>query len=55
MLAIFRANAGLDTKGARPPGSWENETGFLRGHYAGHYMSALAQAAASTGDVAFRR
>jgi DUF1680 family protein len=55
MLSVFRANAGLDTKGARPPGDWENETGYLRGHYAGHYMSALAQAAASSGDDVFKR
>ena len=31
MLSIFRANAGLDTKGAEPPGSWESENGYLRG------------------------
>ncbi|GHA54179.1 hypothetical protein [Streptomyces purpurascens] len=23
ILAVFRANAGLDTRGARPPGGWE--------------------------------
>ena len=44
VLSIFRANAGLDTKGALPVGSWENGTGYLRGHYAGHFMSMLAQA-----------
>jgi len=33
LLSIFRANAGLDTKGAEPVGSWENATGYLRGHY----------------------
>ncbi len=27
VLSIFRSNAGLDTKGARPVGSWENGTG----------------------------
>ncbi|MEJ2503530.1 MAG: hypothetical protein P8177_09520, partial [Gemmatimonadota bacterium] len=27
LLSIFRANAGLDTKGAEPPGSWESENG----------------------------
>ena len=48
MLRNFRANAGLDTKGAQPPGSWENATGYLRGHYAGHFMSMLAQAYAGT-------
>jgi DUF1680 family protein len=55
MLANFRANAGLDTKGARPPGSWENATGYLRGHYAGHFMSLLAQAYAGTRDDVFKQ
>ncbi|HEX6047832.1 MAG TPA: beta-L-arabinofuranosidase domain-containing protein [Gemmatimonadaceae bacterium] len=55
VLSIFRANAGLDTKGARPVGSWENGTGYLRGHYAGHFMSMLAQAYAGTGDEIFKR
>ncbi|MBW3553197.1 MAG: glycoside hydrolase family 127 protein [Gemmatimonadetes bacterium] len=54
MLSIFRANAGLDTRGAEPPGSWEDENGYLRGHYAGHYMSALAQAYAETGDPVYK-
>ncbi|MEO7964585.1 MAG: beta-L-arabinofuranosidase domain-containing protein, partial [Gemmatimonadaceae bacterium] len=44
ILSIFRANAGLDTKGAQPVGDWENGTGYLRGHFAGHFMSMLAQA-----------
>ena len=55
MLRNFRATAGLDTKGAQPPGSWENGTGYLRGHYAGHFMSMLAQAYASTGDEIYKR
>ncbi|HSR41790.1 MAG TPA: beta-L-arabinofuranosidase domain-containing protein, partial [Longimicrobiales bacterium] len=55
MLAIFRANAGLDTLGAEPPGSWESWNGYLRGHYAGHYMSMLAQAYAGTGDEVFKQ
>ena len=38
MLSNFRATAGLDTKGAQPPGSWDNATGYLRGHYSGHFM-----------------
>jgi DUF1680 family protein len=54
LLSIFRANAGLDTRGASPPGGWEDETGYLRGHYAGHFMTMLAQAYASTGDEAYR-
>jgi DUF1680 family protein len=55
VLSIFRANAGLDTKGAQPVGSWENGTGYLRGHYAGHFMSMLAQAYAGTGDPIFKQ
>ncbi len=55
LLSIFRANAGLDTRGAEPVGSWENATGYLRGHYAGHFMSMLAQAYAGTGDEIYKR
>ncbi|MEP6494265.1 MAG: beta-L-arabinofuranosidase domain-containing protein [bacterium] len=55
VLSIFRANAGLDAKGAQPVGSWENGTGYLRGHYAGHFMSMLAQAYAGTGDAIFKQ
>ena len=54
VLSIFRANAGLDTRGAQPVGSWENGTGYLRGHYAGHFMSMLAQAYAGSGDAVFK-
>ncbi|MFG1707856.1 beta-L-arabinofuranosidase domain-containing protein [Nonomuraea sp. M3C6] len=50
MLANFRANAGLDTLGAQPPGSWDDATGNLRGHYSGHFLSALALAYAGSGD-----
>jgi len=55
LLSIFRANAGLDTRGAEPVGSWENATGYLRGHYAGHFMSMLAQAHAGTGEAIYKR
>jgi DUF1680 family protein len=55
MLSNFRATAGLDTKGAQPPGSWDNATGYLRGHYSGHFMSLLAQAYAGSGDDVFKR
>jgi DUF1680 family protein len=55
MLRNFRFNAGLDTRGAQPPGSWENATGYLRGHYAGHFMSMLAQAYAGTRDDVYKR
>ena len=55
VLSIFRANAGLDTKGALAVGDWENSTGYLRGHYAGHFMSMLSQAYASTGEAIFKQ
>ena len=54
MLAVFRANAGLDTRGATPPGGWETATGNLRGHYAGHFLSALALAYAGSGDTFYK-
>src|SRR2546429_8551354 len=53
-LSVFRANAGLDTKGARPPGGWETADGNLRGHYAGHFLSALAFAYAGSGDTFYK-
>jgi DUF1680 family protein len=55
VLSIFRTNAGLDTKGAQPVGSWENGTGYLRGHFAGHFMSMLAQAYAGSGEEIFKQ
>nr|BFF26411.1 hypothetical protein GCM10025732_43760 [Glycomyces mayteni] len=75
LLAVFRRNAGLDTRGALPPGNWEdfghpNEDAWgehdypgrehaqtanlLRGHYAGHFLSMLAMAAAGEDDPALR-
>src|SRR4051794_6390172 len=54
ILSNFRAAAGLDTKGAQPPGGWDDATGNLRGHYSGHLMSMLAQAWAGTGDAVFK-
>lgn len=71
LLAVFRANAGLDTRGAQPPGAWEGfghpaedawgpddypgreaaqTANLLRGHYAGHFLSMLALAAATEDD-----
>jgi len=47
LLAPFRREAGLPKK-AESYGNWEN--GFLDGHTAGHYLSALAFMYASTGD-----
>jgi DUF1680 family protein len=54
MLANFRTNAGLDALGARPPGGWDDATGNLRGHYSGHFLSALALAYAGSGDEFYK-
>ncbi|MGQ4365050.1 glycoside hydrolase family 127 protein [Streptomyces sp. SAS_272] len=54
ILAVFRANAGLDTRGARPPGGWETSDGNLRGHYGGHFLTLVAQAYADTGETALK-
>ncbi|WP_106972319.1 glycoside hydrolase family 127 protein [Streptomyces yerevanensis] len=51
ILAVFRANAGLDTRGAQPPGGWETSDGNLRGHYGGHFLTLLAQAYADTREA----
>ncbi|MEO5821601.1 MAG: glycoside hydrolase family 127 protein [Vicinamibacteraceae bacterium] len=52
LLAPFRTEAGLTAK-AEPYPNWES-TG-LQGHTAGHYLTALAQAWASTGDAEAKR
>jgi uncharacterized protein len=52
LLAPFRIEAGLTPKGELYP-NWES-TG-LQGHTAGHYLTALAQAWASTGDAEAKR
>ena len=72
LLAVFRVNAGIDTRGALPPGGWEEfghpaeqawgeadypgpeaaqTANLLRGHYAGHFLSMLALAAAGEHDL----
>ena len=48
LLAGFRTTAGIDTKGVRPYGGWEDS--LLGGHCVGHYLTALAQAGKGTGD-----
>ncbi|MBP5331063.1 MAG: glycoside hydrolase family 127 protein [Lachnospiraceae bacterium] len=47
LLAGFRETAGLDTKGAKRYGGWENM--LIGGHTMGHYLSAMAQAYANCG------
>ncbi|HMD34322.1 MAG TPA: beta-L-arabinofuranosidase domain-containing protein [Vicinamibacterales bacterium] len=53
LLHNFRVNAGI-TSDAKPLGGWEAPDVELRGHTAGHYMSALALMYASTGDTRFK-
>ena len=48
LLAGFRTTAGIDTKGVRPYGGWEDS--LLGGHCVGHYLTSLAQAVKVTGD-----
>src|SRR6185369_12294032 len=36
------------------PGGWETADGNLRGHYAGHFLSALALAYAGSGEIVFK-
>jgi len=43
LLYNFRAYAGVDTRGARPLGGWEEKDFGFRGHFTGHYLSACAQ------------
>lgn len=54
VLYSFRRNYGLSTQGAQAPGGWEEPDGKLRGHSMGHFLVALAQAYASTGDEQFK-
>ncbi|MPY57764.1 glycosyl hydrolase [Streptomyces spongiae] len=54
ILAVFRANAGLDTRGARPPGGWETSDGNLRGHFGGHFLTLVAQAYADTREATLK-
>ncbi len=55
ILSNFRTAAGLDNRGAQPPGGWDDATGNLRGHYSGHFLSAVAQAWAGTGEAVFKQ
>jgi len=53
LLHTFRRQAGLPSS-AEPLGGWEAPACGLRGHFVGHYLSACAQAYASTGDSRLR-
>jgi len=50
LLHMFRLTAGLPST-AEPLGGWEAPVNELRGHYTGHYLSALALMSASEGDA----
>ena len=51
LLYPFRANAGLtQPSGASSLGGWDATNGFIRGHMAGHWLSAASKMYASTGD-----
>ncbi len=54
MLYNFRSAAGLDTGNVRPLDGWDAPDCNLRGHTTGHYLSALAQAYAGSGDDRFK-
>jgi len=49
-LYMFRDAFGQpQPEGTQPLGGWDSQTTRLRGHASGHYLSAIAQACASTG------
>jgi uncharacterized protein len=53
LLHMFRVTAGLPSR-AEALGGWEAPDNELRGHYTGHYLSALARMQASQGDAELR-
>jgi uncharacterized protein len=53
-LVLFNDNAGRpNPPGVSPPGGWE-DGGLLSGHWAGHFMTLLAQSYAGTGEAIFK-
>ena len=49
LLHNFRINAGLESA-AKPLGGWEEPWCGLRGHFTGHYLSALSMLVGRYGD-----
>jgi len=49
LLHMFRVTAGIPST-AEAYGGWETAVNELRGHYTGHYLSALAQMSQTLGD-----
>ncbi len=54
LLFHYRALAGLPQPAGTTAGNKGWDSGFLRGHMAGHYLSAASRMAAATGDASFR-
>jgi len=54
ILYNFRNTSNLPLKGAVPFGGWEAFDCLLRGHFAGHWLSASALAANATGNATIR-
>lgn len=54
LLFPYRAAAGLPQPAGVKGGYGGWDDGFIRGHMAGHYLSAAARLFAATGDVSFR-
>ena len=53
-VVLFNNQAGRpNPSGVSVPGGWE-DGGLLSGHWAGHYMTALAQAYADQGEAVFK-
>ena len=55
LLFHYRALAGLPQPDGVKSGYAGWDSGFIRGHMAGHYMSAASRMAADTGDASFRK
>ena len=51
LLAGFYETAGKNPKGERYPGGWEDQD--IAGHTMGHYLTALSQVVAATGEERF--
>lgn len=54
LLFEYRKTAGLDQSPGIMAGYGGWDGGFIRGHLAGHYLSAASRLYAATGDTAFR-
>lgn len=51
MLWVFRKNAGLPTPGVPFYGTWEDPGCELRGHFVGHWLSAVSFVVHNTGEA----